>query len=583
MDKKSRLCYNMEKCLEERRWRMKGLRMVLVLLAIFAVLCQPVAAASSAQSVQTSATAAKDGKVYLTMQLQLQLEQATKISLPLPVGAQNVRLNGKLKTPTLQGQRLMLNLPELSAGVQTVQISYELDDAIVQEKGGLTLSVPLLNGFSLPIDAFSFSLTLPAALSGQPKLVSNWGEGTTAKISISNNGTVISGSGQGLLDSTELKLQCQVHAEMFPEYSSQQPLMNRWQALMVLLAVAALGYYLLALLPSIPRRMHVFGPPEGLAAGDLGTCLTGCGMDLTMMVFSWAQLGYVSILLDKRGRVRLQKRMDMGCERSEYENKVFQKLFAQGQAVDGSGLPYALLCRKVAKKSPLLRQIYRSRSGNPRIVGALAVAVGACGGVLLSQGVYTAGAGTVLLAMLLAAVCAGLSYLIQSGGRCIPLGNKQPMWLGVLCAGGWLALGALCGNGMLAALLVAYEALTGIAVAVGGRRSENGRQYLAQIRGLRAYLTRGSVFQIQQCLERNPSYFFELMPYALALGVEKRFARRFGKIRLAECDYLLTQQRDLTPIQWAFVLRQVADCLDRRQRRLKYEQMLGKIANKSVK
>lgn len=561
---------------------MKALRIVLVLLVIFSLLCLPVAA-SSAQSVQTSATVAQDGKVYLTMQLQLQLEQATKISLPLPTGALNVRLNGKLKTPTLQGQRLMLNLPELSAGVQTVQISYEIEDAIVQEKGGLTLSVPLLNGFSLPIASFSFSLTLPAALSQQPKLVSNWGEGTTSKISVSSTGAVISGSGRDLLDSTELKLQCQVDAEMFPEYSSRQPLMNRWEGLMVLLAVAALGYYLLALLPSLPRKAHVFGPPEGLAAGDLGTCLTGCGMDLTMMVFSWAQLGYVSVLLDKRGRVRLQKRMDMGCERSEYENKVFQKLFAQGQEVDGGGLSYALLCRKVAKKSPLLRRIYRSRSGNPRIVGALAVAVGACGGVLLSQGVYTAGAGTVLLAMLLAAVCAGLSWLIQSGGRCIPLGNKQPLWLGVLCAGGWLALGVLCNNWMLAALLVVYEALTGVAVAVGGRRSETGRQYLAQIRGLRAYLTRGSVFQIQQCLERNPSYFFELMPYALALGVEKRFARRFGKIRLAECDYLLTQQRDLTPVQWALVLRQVADCLDRRQRRLKYEKMLWKISNKPVK
>ena len=49
-----------------------------------------------------------------------------------------------------------------------------------------------------------------------------------------------------------------------------------------------------------------------------GSRLTFTGADLTMMVFSWAQLGYLVIHLDDNGRVMLHKRMDMGNERSSF-------------------------------------------------------------------------------------------------------------------------------------------------------------------------------------------------------------------------------------------------------------------------
>jgi hypothetical protein len=334
-------------------------------------------------------------------------------------------------------------------------------------------------------------------------------------------------------------------------------------------------YYLVALLPSFPRKIRSFSPPEGLAAGDLGTCLTGCGMDLTMMVFSWAQMGYLTIETDGRGKVRLLRRMEMGSERSAFENKCFQALFSRGQSVDGSSLHYALLCRKMAGKSPLLRQIYRSRSGNPKIVRVLLLAAGACSGVLLSRGVYSAGAGTVFLALAMVLLCSLLSFGIQSGIRAIPLGNKLPLWMWLLCAGVWIFLGAMMGSLTTAVLMVLCQSLGGLAAAVGGRRSEVGQQYVARIRGLRHHLMRGSVFDLQQCLERNPAYFFEMMPYALALGVEKGFGRRFGKVAIAECSYLSAPvEGELTPYQWAVLLRQVADCLNRRQRRLKFEKLL---------
>lgn len=540
-----------------------------------ALLCLPVSAVSHVSSAHSAATVENDGSCHVEISFQLTLEQAQTVRFPLPADAENVRLDGHLKTPSAQGARRMLDLGECGVGVHTFRIGFELSETVTKSGDTLTAQIPLLTGFSFPLDAFSFTVTLPDVPTRTPTLRSNWGDDALDALELRVDANTVSGVASGaLLDSTELYLLCADDGTLFCAYTDDSSALDIWRLAAITLIAVGLIYYLIALTPSFPRKMRSFSPPEGLAAGDIGTCLTGCGMDLTMMVFSWAELGYLCIAVDGDGRVRLQKRMEMGSERSEFENRVFEKLFAGRRTVDASSLHYAMLYRKAAGKSPLLRQIYRSRSGNPEIVRILATAVAACGGVMLSQSVYTAGAATVLLAIALAAACALLSRAIQSAGRCLPLGNRFRVFGGLVCAAVWLIFGWLCGNVQLAVLLVLYEMLVGVATAVGGHRSEIGRQYLAQIRGLRAQLTRGSVFAIRQCVARNPAYFFEMMPYALALGVEKRFARRFGKVRIAQCDYLITDRENLTPTQWAALLRQTADQLNRRQRRLKWESLL---------
>lgn len=554
---------------------MKAVFKIFLPLLCTILLCLPVCAVSGVESERTSAVVDSDGSCRVEIWLQIRLEDTQSLTFPLPKNAKNVRLDGALKTPSVQGERLMLSLGTHAAGVHTFSVRFTLADIVTEDGDALTAQIPLLTGFGLPLESFSFSVTLPGTLAQTPQFSCNWGESEISKLTLIVSENTISGTAtEKLLDSTQLYLLCTGDHALFPAFSSDTSLLGSWEMVLAVLIVVGILYYLIALLPSFPRKVRSFSPPEGLAAGDLGTCLTGCGMDLTMMVFSWAQLGYLSIHVDAHEHVRLQKRMDMGSERSDFENNVFRKLFSGRRTVDGASLHYAMLCRKVATKSPLLRQIYRSRSGNPKIVGALAVAAGACSGIMLAQSVYTAGAMTVLLAIALAALCAILSHAIQSGGRCAPLGNKSPIRIGLICAVVWPVLGYLCGNVRLAVLMVLYESLVGFATAIGGRRSELGLQYLAQIRGLRAHLTRGSVFDIQQCLARNPSYFFEMLPYALALGVEKRFARRFGKARLAQCDYLSADGREnLTTTQWASLLRQTADTLNRRQGRLRYERI----------
>ncbi len=542
------------------------------------------ASASAVSTAESRVQVEADGSCTVTIRYKVRLkDDGHGLMAYLPANAQNVRLDGSLKTPSAHDDRLMLDLSHLPVGVQTVEISFTLSDVLTDNTDGLDLEVPLLPGLTLPIESFSFSVTMPAQVTQRPGFFSGYyGLDIGRKMDVQMNGPTVSGTcSESLKDHETLTLRYGVQKDMFPDYHPKRPLLGGWDTAVAVLMVLSVIYYLVALMPRRSKKIRTFSPPEGLAAGDIGTCLTGCGMDLTMMVFSWAQMGYLVIQMDKRGRVYLHKRMEMGPERSDFEILCFKRLFEHRQTIDGTSLHYAKLYGKMAKKSPLLRQIYQSKTGNPKIVTGIAVLVGGLGGVLMSLQVYSAGVGTVLLALAVAVLCAGLSYLIHLGSRCIPMGNRQSMWISAMCALLWILLGLLTGSVLLTAGLVAYEWLIGIAAAVGGRRSELGRQYVGQIRGLRAHLTRGSVFDMQQCQQKNPAYFFELMPYALALGVENKFARRFGREIRCECDYLMAPgDPERTPDQWALLLRQASNCLDCRQRRLQAEQLIQKIGNK---
>lgn len=553
---------------------MKILGKILLLLLCMGVLCLS-ASATQADSAQVNATVAADGSAAVELQLTVRLESDQKLSFLLPGAARNVRLNGSYKTPTAQNGQLILTTGTLTAGTQTLTLSYELD-CLSADGQKLTLELPLLSGWDYPISYLSFSVTLPASLTAQPSFSSGYyGAQILEKMSVSVWGNRITGSVSGLLGKETLTLTYVGDSAMFPDYSADSALPGGWETVTIGLMVCSVLYYLIALTPRFPKKIRTYSLPEGFMAGDVGTCLTGCGLNLTMSVFSWAQMGYLSIEVDGRGRVWLHRRMDMGPERPEFEIRCFHKLFSAADSVDGTGMHYALLYRKVAQRSGLLRVLYASRSGNPRIVRGLALAAGACSGVLLSRKIYTAGAGTVLLALALALACGLLSHRIMAACRNIPLGNKRSAWMGALCAMAWIACGVAVGGAGLALGTVCYVLLMGMAAAVGGRHSETGRQFAAQVRGIRAHLTRSSIFDLKTCQQKNPSYFFDWMPYALALGVQGNFARRFGRLRLEQCDYFTAPNAEnLTCAQWAAQMRRAADALDRRQRRMKYENLL---------
>ena len=536
-----------------------------------------VMAATEASRVDSHNILKPDGSCAVSLQLTLHLEETvTELTFPIPAQATDVLLDGNYVTTHAAGDRLLLQLPNLTAGDYRFTIAYRLPNVVSRESGTAQVSLALLSGFAYPIADLEFSVTLPGEITGSPLFTSGYHqEDIRGQMAFTVSGdTLTARMLSPLMDHETLLLQLPVDPQQFPQVSHLEPLLDLWDGLVLSFAVLAIVYYLLTLNPQFHRREPSFCPPDGISAGEVGVCLTGTGLNLTLMVLTWAQLGYLQLEMSDRRHVILRKKMSMGNERSPWEVRLFQELFGSRSFIDGCGLHYARIYRRAAMQAPLMPQLFRPNSGRPLIFRLLSCAAGIFSGVKLGLTLTDHPAGQVLLTILVCLVCGVCSYVIQAGGKCLPLRGKLPLVVAIVCGILWITLGSVTDGLAIALPMVLFQFACGIAIAFGGRRSELGQRSLAQIQGLRHYMLRANPFELQQRLQANGNYFFELQPYALAMGVDKVFARRFGKLELEDPGFLLLKgMQPVTATQWADALRQVNDALNFRQRTLTYDQL----------
>lgn len=554
---------------------------IFALLLIFS-LALGAAAATGAAGASAFATVSSDGSCQVTLTATLHVEGGGKLTFPVPAQASNVTLNGSRARAPKQDQVRQVDLSGIlgnMTGDFSITIGYTLQDVIhTTDTDTLELRLPLLSGFGYPIEKMDFSVSLPGAPEGQPAFSSGYHQTDIEKdMTYTVSGNTISGSfAKALKDHETLTMTLPVTDTMFPQSVLKVQNTDAMNLAMTICAALALVYWLLFLRNLPPRRQYSAQPPEGHSAGEIGCILCGQGVRLSLMVLSWARLGYVLIQRDRHGRVLLHKRMDMGNERSELEQRCFKKIFGRRLLADTSGDSYAELSRMVAKKSGSVRELMHPRTGNLQVFRFLASGIGLFGGISLAMTLSEGAALQGLLMILLAVAGAVSGWTIQSWACSFMLWDKRQLWTALGCAGAWLLMGLFAGQFGPALLIVLGLILAGLLLAVGGRRTDLGRQTMGQALDLRRYLRTVSRAQLQRICETNPEYFFQLAPYALSLGVHKGFARQFGATRLPGCPWLTTgMDAHMTALEWAQVLEQTVDAMDSRSRQIPMEKFLA--------
>ena len=68
--------------------------------------------------------------------------------------------------------------------------------------------------------------------------------------------------------------------------------------------------------------------------------------------------------------------------------------------------------------------------------------------------------------------------------------------------------------------------------------------------------------QLHRILQQNSGYYYDMAPYALALGADRQFAGRFDRMRLPACTWLVTDFPPESEVRgWYPLLRQVTRVL----------------------
>lgn len=541
------------------------------------------ASAAGISSCTSDTVVAENGRCEVTLTITLELDgPVSALVFPLPENARNITVNGAAARSAHSGTVRNVDLSKYVAGAgsYTLVLRYALPDMVTEgEKEGLTLTLPLLSGFAYPVEKMNFTVTLPTAVAARPTFASTYyQEAAETVMTVSREGAVITGTvNQRLQDRESITMFLTVTEKEFPQSMAKRWSLDTVDLIMIGFAGLALVYWLVAMGTLLPQKQNQTMPPEGLTAGELGCRLMGRGADLTLMVLSWAQMGYILIQPDDNGRVLLHRRMEMGNERSDFEIRCFRNLFGRRATIDGTGYHYARLCGKMAQKVPGRRDIYRRSSGNPLVFRVLAAAIGTFGGVSLATAFVKDTGWQVVLGIFLGLLTTAASWVIQASAKTLYHRDKTLLWIASGCVVAWLLLSLPAGEWYVALILIAAQFAAGLMAVFGGRRTETGRQDMAQILGLRHHLKTVPPEQLRKILKSNPDYYYAMAPYALALDADRAFTRQLGNIRLPQCTYLTTGlDGHMTAREWNQLLRDTADSLDALKKRLPMERLLGK-------
>ncbi len=561
----------------------KALSCILLLVLLFS-LAMPVSAITGISGGEFNATVSSDGSCLVTMELQLHMDGGdSNLVFPLPSNAKSITINGKPARTTLSGSTRGVKLSSVvgnTAGDFSIRLQYTLTNTVnYDESGKLILTLPILSGFYHPIRDITFTITMPGDFDLRPDFSSGYYSQTIeSSLDYQVTGGTISGKIiNELQDRETLVMTAEVPDTVFPQNPVKQWSIGVEEILMIVLAVLAVVYWAVFLrsLPFLSRRSTV--PPEGYTAGELSGLLTGYGNDLTMMVFSWAQLGYILIHVQQNGRVTLHKRMEMGNERDPEEVRIFRNLFGNRHYIDGTSYHYAALCRKVAAGSDNSRELYKRSSGNPIGFRVLCALIGLLSGISVGRAIVGSALLGILLVAILAVVGGLISWIMQDWVKGLHLNDKTALTLGLSLAAAWTLLGAVAGIWNVTLCVSAAQLLCGLATAYGGRRTPLGRQTVSGFLGFRKYLKKLSPQEAQRISRSDPDYFFAMAPYALATGVEKQFAASFKGRKMNACSYLTTgTDGHRTATQWSLLMERAMNSLNSRQKHLFLERFMGK-------
>lgn len=562
------------------------MKKVFILIAAFLllfILPQPVSAAAGQTSLYVQAVATSNGNCQVTVNATIHKTVPGELLFSVPKEAVSVSVNGKTVHPKTAEHAKVIDLSSLygtGVGDYSFSVNYTLRGVVQKGKDGTSeLSVPLLSSCNYKIDVLRFSLTLPGTADGKPGFRSGYHQNNIEKdILYDISGNVITGStSKVLIDHETLVLTLSVPEAMFPKPILNLLSLDIDSIGMAVCAILAILYWIWKLRCLPPRRTNTSSLPEGFNAGQLGTVLGLQNANLSLMVFSWAQLGYLRIR-PERGRVVLLKRMDMGNERSEFERRNFNGLFARGDRVDCSGYRYAMLCQKAAHTPPPVQHLVDKRCGNRRIFRGLSMLCGLFSGIGIGLNLGFGGFWQPVLAVLFAVLGAYAAIHLQNWAGCLFLPSKRQFFLSTLLSVLWIFLSILIGQPLLGVLFVIFEFVSGILAYYGGIRTEDGREIMAQVIGFRRYLKHVSKDTLDTMQRRNPDYFFEVAPYALALGVGKTFSKQFGAKPFRECPYIEMPIRDtITAAKWIQIMENTLEKMDANNQSVSFREVSKKI------
>lgn len=301
-----------------------------------------------------------------------------------------------------------------------------------------------------------------------------------------------------------------------------------------------------------------FYPPEDMTPAEVGYIIdsTMDNKDVTALLIYWASRGYMTIEEVGRKNLRFHKLKDADDTFKSFEKIMFNNLFdvyGTDGRVETEDLKYVFASTINAVKSEISdgltkyaeKPLYTQRSKNlGRLFKFLAILP--LYFMVMKHLNLIFGAGPMVLLMALIptlAMYAPIAVFIEGFKKRYVISRGSmvrkalmlvfiAIFVSIIGFGLYSVVKAYGVKSTLMPFLTAIVASTGIYIlgAVMRQKTDYGKKVLEKILGLKLFITTAEKPKLEMLFDENPSYFYDVLAYAVVLGVTKKWAKKFDDI-----------------------------------------------------
>ena len=299
-----------------------------------------------------------------------------------------------------------------------------------------------------------------------------------------------------------------------------------------------------------------FYPPEGLTPAEVGLVIDGTAdkKDLVSMIIYYGEKGYLSIEQYDKKKFRLAKLRDIDPEEKMFAKTLFNGLFENGDVVNLddlgeefgnayliayeslSGLYNKKKNRQITVKSQVFTVLGIVLIGLASVLSAaFAAEYNQDGSVLSFVGVLVPAVFSVIFTIILM-VMDDKKYTMRKTGRFI---GGSLVWIinvVVVALGGFFLSGAFDNTAVGVLFIVCIPAAQFFTINMK-QRTPQSVELMGKILGLKNFIEAAELDRINALADENPSYYYDVLPYAFVMGLTDKWAKNFENIRIVTPDW----------------------------------------------
>lgn len=401
------------------------------------------------------------------------------------------------------------------------------------------------------IDNITFSIQMPSALSTDVLTNGNllmysgiFGNGTESALSnfnIALNQNTITGSYSHLDAFNGITIKLNLPEGYFSQvnttyFSSLWDIVSLTICLLLLLISVFIGIKNSNKNPVIETVQ--FYSPNGLNPTELKYILSGyiTSKDLTALIIYWASKGFLKIIVDKNDKISLEKIQDLNSENG-YENSIFNKIFKTNTLVKIDEMQNDL-ATEVFSSIPKVKLKVGTRVEPKSVSKTFGVGLLSLIPMLIVYFVYLLRynyAWNILMFPVITSIVLYSVFLISNAIYSLAKSKGYKISnviVSVLTFVGVIIVNAINFDPTIDYFGAIFFVLTltfvaGFYISQMVCYKKDISEKIGKIKGFKNFIVTAEAPRLKVLLKQNPSYYYDVLPYAYVLGITDEFAKRF--------------------------------------------------------